>query len=217
MAVQKIQATTQKFTEIREIVEDVVVFTNNTACTVIEIQAVNFALLSKQEQDAKIYAYASLLNSLSFPIQIFIQSKKIDISSYLKLLDEAVKKTQNDMLSTHILLYKDFVEELVRVNTVLDKKFYIIIPYSYLEKGVTSAASTVKGGPAIRTFIDQARNALHSKTNALLTQLATLNLASKTLDKEGLIKLFYGIYNEEVSDTTGLPDTEAALVQGGAQ
>src|SRR5437667_61365 len=93
--------STQKFIEIKDITDTVVVFNNNTACSVIEVTASNFALLSKQEQDAKIFSYASLLNSLSFPIQIIIKNKKVDISAYLKSLDQEIQKTQNQLLATH--------------------------------------------------------------------------------------------------------------------
>src|ERR1035437_3399966 len=79
--------STQKFIDITDIADDIVILGGGNACLVIEVSATNFALLSPDEQDAKIYAYASLLNSLSFPIQIVIRSKKIDISNYLKLLD----------------------------------------------------------------------------------------------------------------------------------
>ena len=106
--------STQKFTEIEDIRENVVILSGGNACLVIEVQASNFALLSKQEQDAKIVAYAALLNSLSFPIQIVVVNEKIDISSYIKLLDqESQKQTSNKTLSGEIKQYRDFVKDLV--------------------------------------------------------------------------------------------------------
>lgn len=188
-------ATTQKFTEIEDIIDDVVILSSFNACLIIEVTATNFALLSKDEQDAKILSYASLLNSLSFPIQIFIRSKKIDISSYLKLLAEEAQKTQNKMLGRHIKLYRDFVEALVKVNTVLDKKFYIIISYSVFEKGVTER-SLKRGSLQKITFFKEAKNALSVKAQSLYSQLRRLSLTAKTLKKEELVKLFYEIYNE---------------------
>lgn len=183
---QKIKATTQRFTEIECIADDIVLLTFGNACLVIEVTATNFSLLSQEERDAKIYAYATLLNSLSFPIQIYIRSKKIDISSYLKLLDTESTKTQNQILANKIKLYRDFVESLVKINSVLDKKFYIIIPYSYLEEG------------AIKTKIrfDSAKAALKLKADSINTQLTRLNLQAKTLNANELVKLFYNVYND---------------------
>jgi hypothetical protein len=195
---RKINATTQKFTEIQDIQEDVVILAGGNACLVVEVTATNFALLSAQEQDSKIYSYAALLNSLSFEIQIIVRSKKLDITSYLKLLDIEAKKTQNQLLAEQIRLYKDFIQELIKVNTVLDKKFYISIPFSYLEKGIGAAAGGVKKNNSVddAAFVQNAKTALHSKAESLHSQLARLNLRARTLEKEELIKLFYEIYND---------------------
>ncbi|MCL4386845.1 hypothetical protein M1307_00425 [Patescibacteria group bacterium] len=197
-AAQKIHATTQKFTEIEDIVDDIVVLSGGNACLVIEVTSTNFALLSIEEQNSKIYSYASLLNSLSFSVQILILSKKLDITSYLKLLDAEAKKTQNRLLAEQIGLYRDFVQELVKVNTVLDKKFYICIPYTYLEKGMagTAAATINKNANKQQAFVEQAKATLHSKAESVHSQLSRLNLRAKTLEKEELIKLYYEIYND---------------------
>lgn len=170
------KATTQKFIEIQDIIDNVVLLSSGNACLVIEVQATNFSLLSQEEQAIKVLAYSSLLNSLQFPIQVFIRSKKIDISSYLRQLDDEVAKSQNQLLVPQIKLYKDFVAELIKVNTVLDKKFYVAISYSGLEGG-------------------SAKSKLSSKAESLHAQLKRMNLPSKTLNKEELVKLFHEIYN----------------------
>jgi hypothetical protein len=192
--------STQKFIEINNIVGDIVIQDKGSACLVIEVSATNFALLSPEEQDAKIYAYSSLLNSLSFPIQIVIRSKKIDISNYLKLLDDEKNKTLNQSLASQIGLYRDFVKELVKVNTVLDKKFYIVIPYSSLEKGASAAKDALKSNTSQENFIIGATASLHSKAESIHAQLRRLNLKARTLDEEQLTKLFYDIFNDNVID-----------------
>lgn len=186
---QKTKATTQKFTEILDIVDDIVLLTSGNACSVIEIQATNFALLSPEEQNVKVLAYSSLLNSLSFPIQVFIRSKKIDISSYLRLLELEVKRTQNELLKNQIRLYKDFVQDLVKINEVLDKKFYIVIPYTSLESGI---------GINRENLLLSAKAKLATKIEGLHSMLHRINLAAKTLNKSELVRLFYEIYNGDV-------------------
>jgi|SRR3989344_626217 len=204
---QRKKATTQKFTEIENIDENIVILSGKNACLIIEVNATNFALLSKDEQNSKIYSYASLLNSLSFPVQIFIRSKKLDISSYLKLLETQGAQSQNQLLSIQINLYRDFVKELVKVNTVLDKKFYIVIPYSYLEKGALTSADS---------FLNQAKTSLASKAESVLSQIARLNLRAKTLGKEELAKLFYEIYNGGAVETNQITDEiKTPIVKGG--
>jgi hypothetical protein len=196
-AAQKNAAPTQKFIEIVDIVDDIVILVGGNACIIIEVKATNFALLSAEEQDAKIYSYASLLNSLSFPIQIVIRSKRLDVSSYLKLLDEEKTGTQNATLSKQIGLYRDFVQELVKVNAILDKKFYLVIPYSSLEKGIGGAKETMGSGPGQNNFIEGAKASLHSKAESIHSQLNRLTLKAETLSKEKLTKLFYDIFNDE--------------------
>jgi hypothetical protein len=210
---QKIRATTQRFTEIVDIADNIVIFSSGNACLVIEVTATNFALLSKDEQDAKTFSYASLLNSLSFPIQIFIRSKRINISSYLKLLDEEAKDTQNQMLGDRIRLYRDFVQELVRVNTVLDKKIYMVIPYSYLEAGVSGVGSAIKKESSRKEeLVRSAKTALDLKAKSLHSQLQRLGLLAKTLEKEELIKLFYEIFNEGLVETNEVTDNVKTLI-----
>src|SRR5579871_253625 len=122
-------ASTQKFIEIQNIQENIVLFENGDSCIIIGVTATNFALLSKDEQDGKIGAYASLLNSLSFPIQILIKSKRIQIQQYLKLLDNEMHSATNQKFAAFIHQYRDFIENLVTVSTVLEKQFYIVISY----------------------------------------------------------------------------------------
>lgn len=206
---QKIRASTQRFTEIEDIIGEVVLLWGGNACSIVEVKASNFALLSKEEQAAKISSYGSLLNSLSFPIQILIRNKRVDISSYLKFLDEEGQKTailQNEKLKNYIKLYRDFVAEMTKVNIVLDKAFYIIIPYSHLERGA-------KGSLKKEDFLLSAKTALRTKADSLLSQLERLSLKARVLGKEELILLFYNLYNQEVSVSSQIETQEKVVVQ----
>ncbi len=188
---QKIHSTTQKFTQIEDILGEVVVFSGNQAALVMEITATNFALQSEDEQQSRIFSYAALLNSLSFPMQVLIMSRKLDISNYIKLLDMEAKKTPNQALSNQINMYKEFVGQLVRNNTVLDKKFYIVLSYSVLEKGAKGVAQSKNR----QAFFNDARAQLSSKSNSMKQELVRVGLKSRVLEKEELLNLFYEIYN----------------------
>lgn len=211
-SVQKSNTSTQKFIEIIDIVDDVVITKGGNACLIIEVQATNFALLSAEEQDAKIYSYAALLNSLSFTVQVVIKSKRLNISSYLKLLEEEKQNSKNTKLSEQIGLYKNFVEELVKVNTILDKKFYIVIPYSSLEKGIAGAREQAGESSSQSFFLVGAKASLHSKAESLHTQLRRLNLKSETLEKERLVKTFYEIFNDVNIDSQQTENTTKPMV-----
>lgn len=215
---QKIKSSTQRFTEIEEIKEDIVLLLGGNACLVIEIQATNFSLLSATEQQAKLSAYASLLNSLSFPIQIVVRNKRVDVSSYLKMLDSEMQKLrlgtqmtqtipgQNEKRIDYIQKYRVFVEDLIKVNTVLNKAFYMVVSYSSFEKGITGV--NIKKND----FFDQAKTALHTKAESLLSQLLRLGLKSKILDEDSLIRLFYDIYNQEETTISNLAEAASAPI-----
>ncbi len=194
---QKIHTSTQKFTEIADFKDNLVIFTNGSAVMIIEITASNFALLSQREQNTRIFSYASMLNSLSFPVQILIRNKRMDITSYLKELDEIEKSTKSPQLKTHVRLYRTFVHEMVTVNVVLNKSFYIVISYSSLEGGVSGAAqSSQKKATQLDAFADKAQKSLQAKAESVLGQLQKFAMSAKILEKEDLIRLYYDIYNE---------------------
>lgn len=203
MAKNKINSTTQDFTDIVDIIDDVVLLKGKNACSILEVSSVNFFLLSSDEQNARIYGYMSLVNSLSFAIQILIISKRVDMGVYLKLLDQKITTIQNLKLKDHLTMYRQFVDELVKNEGLLDKKIYIVVPYSYLEATVnltgqkTAPQKAQTGEAKPSAFSQQAKNALVSKRAVIQAQVERMGLMARVLQHEELIKLFYEIFNNE--------------------
>src|SRR3990167_5554206 len=131
-----IKASTQSFVEIEDIKDDIIVLRDSFAATVLEVGAVNFWLLSQEEQNSMIVAYGNLLNSLSFPVQILILSKKMDISLYLDYLANKVSQQQENIIKKRLMSYQEFVKNIVKKTSVLEKRFFFVIPFSPLELGV---------------------------------------------------------------------------------
>jgi len=196
MSVQKptspVKATTQQFIEIEEIQDDVVLLKDYSAVLVIEISAVNFWLLSSEEQMSIIYAYGSLLNSLSFPLQILILSKKMDISNYLDYLDQRIEKTKDEILKTRLKGYKEFIKNIVKKNTVLEKRFFFVIPFSPLELGISGVNTSYLKKDYV---LSRAKTSLYPKRDHLLRLLAKIGLSGRVLQKQELTELFYNLYN----------------------
>jgi hypothetical protein len=194
-----ITTSSQKFLPIADIAEDVVVYKDGGAAIVLESTSLNFGLLSEKEQQAVIAAYAALLNSLSFSIQILVRSQRKDISSYLIRLDEAAQKIENPKLKTLMNSYKNFVTETIKKKNVLGKRFFIVIPFSPLELGIAkSALSIARKGPLPfpkAYVIKKAKVALYPKRDHLIRQARRLGLKLKQLSSNELIELFYDIYN----------------------
>ncbi len=194
-----IRSSTQEFIEIEDVDHDIIMFVDGSCALVITTSAVNFGLLSEKEQEAIIYAYAGLLNSLSFPVEILIRSQHKDISSYLKLLEEQQGRQKNPKLVKNISDYRAFVASTVKEKDVLDKKFYFIIPFSSLELGISTKVlfgSKKKGLPYEKSYIyDRALTVLTPKRDHILRLLSRLGLMGKQLVNEQLTRLFFSIYN----------------------
>lgn len=195
-------SSTQEFLPIADITEDMVIFKNGGAAIVLESTSLNFSLLSEKEQQAIIFAYAALLNSLSFPIQITVRSQIKDISKYIDYLEEARQKITNPKLASLMDRYKSFVNEIIKKRNVLGKSFYIIIPFSPLEMGITKSASTIikKGTklPFSKSYvIKKAKISLYPKRDHLIRQSKRLGITLKQLNTTQLINLYYNIFNSK--------------------
>lgn len=194
-----IRSTTQDFTQIEDINNDLVLFTDGSVALVITTTAVNFGLLSEREQEAIIYAYAGFLNSLSFPIQLLIRSQHKDVTAYLKLLEEQEKLQKNPKLVKSIHSYRLFVEATVKEKEVLDKNFYIIIPFSRLELGVAPKVlfgSKKQGLPYPKEYIfERAAMVLYPKRDHIIRLLGKIGLRATQMTTDQLMNLFFLIYN----------------------
>ncbi|MBT3249675.1 MAG: hypothetical protein HN846_03445 [Candidatus Pacebacteria bacterium] len=218
-----ISSTSQNFLDIYDIINDIVILKNGSASVILTVNAMNFGLLAEQEQDAVIYAYAGLLNSINYPIQILIQSQTKDASSYLNLLDERVKKTKDKLKQSWIRRYSKFVSDLIRERNVLDKKFFVIIPASSLEMGLTPTQDLISGfkeqsidGVEKSVILEKAKNLLDPKRDHMIAQFNRIGLYAKQLSTEEIIRLFYTNYNPEASEGQQITNSEnytTALVQ----
>lgn len=207
-----IRATTQEFLDIEDILDDIIILRSGAAALVVETTAVNFGLLSEDEQDALIYAYASFLNSLSFPLQIVILSKRMDISSYIEFIANQESKQPDQVIKERIRHYREFILSTIKDNKVLEKKFYLVIPFSVLELGLKEAFSATgkkKKLPFAKDYIlSRAKTSLFPKRDHLLRQLGRVGLKGRQLNTQEMVELFYNIYNptftgEKLGDTKG--------------
>lgn len=189
MSKSKIKSTTQQFTEVEDIKDGILFLKGNNAATILEVSSVNFFLLSVDEQNARIYGFMSFLNSLSFAIQVFIVSKKVDMSEYLSMIESKIEKSQNPRISEHLIMYKQFIQELVRGENLLDKKIYVVIPFSSMELGpITNKKQTMQ---------DRIKEAVFSKQSGVISQIQRMGLSARPLESSEVAKVLYELYNQE--------------------
>ena len=205
-----IKASTQEALSIENIRQNLVLLKNGGAAMILQVNAINFSLLSEREQDAIIYAYGGLLNSLNFSIQILIRSQKKDISGYLDLLEKSRQKQENSQLQELITSYQKFIKETVTKGDILDKKFYLVIPFSSLEmgaghitKGILKSILPSKKSQSKINFdmlIQKAKTALDPKRDHLIRLLGRIGLVAHQLSTNELIRLFFRIYNPDTKE-----------------
>lgn len=199
---KSLSTTSQNHIPIADIADDIVIYKDGGAAIILESTSLNFGLLSEKEQQAVIAAYAALLNSLSFTIQILVRSQRKDISDYMNHLDEAAGKIRNPKLSQIMASYKNFVAETIKKKNVLGKRFFIVIPFSPLELGVTkSVLSVTKKGPLPYPksyVVKKAKVSLYPKRDHLIRQAGRLSLKLKQLSTSELVDLYYSVYNPEL-------------------
>jgi len=200
-----LMSTTQELIPVIDVADGVVIYKNGGAALIMESTSLNFGLLSEREQQGVIASYAGLLNSFNFPVQIVVRSQRKDITNYMKYLHAAENKISNEKLLALMKDYKNFIKEAIQKRNVLSKLFYIIIPFTPYELGVTkSVAVTFSPGkgektlPFVRSYvIRKARVALYPKRDHLIRQAQRLGVRLKPLSNEELITLFYDIYNQD--------------------
>lgn len=181
----------QQFIPVESVIQDYIFLKDGAVGLLLSVSAVNFALLFETEQISIIDSFAGMINSLSFPIQIIIYSKVMDVSSYLHTVDKALAKQTNPLLKKMTLGYRSFVEKSIKDNNVLDKQFYICIKVTPIEIGLLPTNQDEK--------IRKVTTLLTPKRDHLMRQLNRLGLKAKQLTSEEIIKLFYDIYNPPIN------------------
>lgn len=205
-------ASTQDHLDLKTIVDDLVITKSGSVSLVLQTNAINFDLLAEYEQDSKIYAFAGLLNSLTFHIQILIRTKRIDITNYVQYLKSQKKSDMSEGLKEMLEIYTEFIQNLIVQNNVLDKNFYIVIPFNPAARlpgaNIFDAKKTKEEKDAQLAMkqdelIEKAKIFLYPKRDHILKQLSRMGLAGHQLSNQELITEFYTTYNPEEEVTYG--------------
>lgn len=199
-------SSTQDHLEIKDIVDDLVITKTGSVAMVIQTTAINFDLLAEYEQDNKVIAFARLLNALNFHIQILIRTKRIDISNYVDYLINQENDSMTEGLKKQLKIYTKFIQNLIVQNDVLDKNFFIVIPFN--PSGELPGSSLLKSKKTREEIeqslqlkqeqlLEKAKIFLVPKRDQVLKQLVGMGIMGHQLTNKELISEFYTIYNPE--------------------
>lgn len=201
MSGSKPTASTQAYLDIAEIKENTVVMRDGSLRAVVVVSSINFSLKSVDEQNALISSYQNFLNALEFSIQILMQSRKLDVHSYLDKLRSIMQQQTNELLRMQTQEYIEYVAKLIEFASIMNKTFYVVIPLStaaakggFLSR-ITNLFNPSKKISGVSLGFESAREELSKRTNQVASGLGSLGLKTIVLNTEELIELMYNSYN----------------------
>ena len=198
---------TQQFVPIERVRDGVVVLKNGELRAVLITSSLNLSLKSEDEQQAILLQFQNLLNSLDFPIQFFIQSRRLNIKPYLDLLQQRSGEVKEDLLKIQIHEYMGFITKFTEETNIMTKHFFIVIPYlpaqtntqnqanKFLSFGLANSSTGGEQGS-----FDAARIQLEQRVATVMQGLSRFGLRAQKLGTEEVVELFYKLFNPGEQD-----------------
>ncbi|MEX2090966.1 MAG: hypothetical protein WD989_02465 [Candidatus Paceibacterota bacterium] len=196
--------STKNLVDIANIVSNIVVLKNGSLRAVIEVSAINFELRSEGEQIAILQNFQRFLNSIDFPLQIVINSRKLDIDDYLKLIEKSTESLTSELLKIQSVEYTKFIKELSDLSNIMSKKIYIVIPFYVFESpskmGITNSLKSIFKPSSVAKELNPEqfetyKNQLLQRVELIYDGLVGIGLKTRLLEEGELMNLFYGLYN----------------------
>ncbi|MDX1608135.1 MAG: hypothetical protein R3251_02915 [Candidatus Spechtbacterales bacterium] len=198
-------ASTQSVIPIDNIRNDVVVVKGGGLRAILQVSSVNFALKSRDEQEAIIFQYQNFLNSLDFPIQILVNSRLMNVDEYIANIEKMITKQQSELLKMQTSEYTKFIQRFVQEANIVSTDFYLIVPFSVIEVATTEGGAgeraksligkqTQLGTMETEKFL-YFKGQLMQRVDFTASGLHRMGISANMLRTDELISLFWSIYN----------------------
>lgn len=204
-------SSTQRYLPFSQIRDNIIIMKDGSARLVMRCSTINFLLKNIDEQDSIIISFQRFLNSLDFPIQILVRSKKLDIESYLNNLNDKALKQKNPLLQNQTYEYIEYLRKLIEVAQIMKKEFYIILPFDEEEnksvnddtilwvfktfwKSINGWQDLLKIRSQIKNF-NKLQKGLYWRSNSIKTGLENVWLRADILNKQELVGFLTEYYN----------------------
>lgn len=193
---------TQSFVPIKEIRDGVIVLKDGSLRSILLASSINFALKSSEERQGIIFQFQNFLNSINFSIQIYTQSRRLDIRPYIALLEERLKDQVGDLMKMQTREYIEFIKSFTESTSIMTKSFFIVVSYSAPALGGTTAIKkSFFGGEKSskkeqeKTTFEESRSQLQQRVEVVEQGLVRCGVRIANLGTEELIELFYKTFN----------------------
>jgi hypothetical protein len=198
---------------IAEIRDGIVIMSDGSFRAVVMVKSINFDLMSPQEKEAVEFSYQGFLNSLYFPIQVFIRTQRVDLEPYITRLDKIRTEHDNMLLAMLMEDYINYIDSLSQQTNIMDKRFYIVIPFfpiTDVQKALTQSKNFLSGLKTIfipkeqrvtinEQDLNKAKDELRNRIQSVLSGLRQCNVQGLPLDTQELIELYYDTYNPDTA------------------
>jgi hypothetical protein len=210
--------TTQNSLQISEVRENMVIMRDGSFRAVVACKSINFDLMSSREREGVEYSYQNFLNSLYFPIQIFIRSQRVDIAPYIDRLVTMRRNQDNMLLGVLMDDYINFIDVLSQEANIMDKSFFIVVPYFPAgdlndlrdqAKGFFGKIFAKPSNDPIKidqASYEKARDEIKNRVDAVMSGLFQLGVKSVQLNTKELGELYYNLYNPDTAVREPLGD-----------
>ncbi len=214
--------STQNTLQIAEIRDGLVIMSDGSFRSVLMLKSINFDLMSPTERESVEYAYQGFLNSLYYDVQIYIRSQRVDIRPYIERLDKIRQEHDNMLLALLMEDYIGFIGGLAEQTNIMDKTFYIIIPYYpvvSVQKAISQSKNFFTGLSGLlnnkeqhvvinERVLNAAKDELRNRVQAALNGLQQCGIQGLPLDTQELIELYYDVYNPDTATRQQLKNFE---------
>lgn len=191
---------TQEFIPIERVRDGIISLKSGELRAVLITNSLNLALKSEDEQQAILSQFQNFLNSLDFPVQFFVESRRLNIKPYIDLLQARSKEIKEDLLKIQIHEYMGFITKFTEETNIMTKHFFIVVPYFQVSPTTKKVGFIPTPIPdptsqTSQTAFDASRIQLEQRVNTVIQGLLRFGLRAQKLGTEEVVELFYKLFN----------------------
>jgi type IV secretory pathway VirB4 component len=204
--------STQNTLQFEELRDNLVIMGDGSFRGIVAAQSINFDLMSEREREGIEQSYADFLNSLTFPVQIYIRSQRVDIGPYLTKLQKLRDAEDNMLLGVLMDDYLQFIEALSQEANIMDKSFFVVIPYAIGDESkklgadsklkITELFTNKNAKVHVKVSAnkyDQVKDEMTNRVNLVIEGLTQIGIRATRLKTKELGQLYYNIYNPDTA------------------
>ena len=202
--------SSQDFIPIHQVKEGILVLKNKGLRGILMVSSINIALKSKDEQEAILYQFQSFLNSLDFPCQIVVQSRKTNITGYIEKIKNLEENQKNELLRQQTAGYRQFLEEFVNRESIYTKSFFVVVPYAI--PGIATAKGTSSKSGVDQENFKRGRDQLYQRMEFVALGLRRCSLHCAPLTTIEIIELFWSLFHPKSAESGYYPEFPEELI-----